>query len=320
VFDLTEANAFGELVAPYRRELLAHCYRMLGSVDDAEDAVQDTLARAWRGRRTFIEAISFRAWLYRIATNACLDAIEGRRRVGAARAERGLRIEPFPDRLLAEPDRADAGPEARFDTRESISLAFLTVLQVLPPRQRAVLLLRDVLSMRAAEVAALLDVSVPAVNSALQRARTTIRGRYTAPNDPVPAGASDEVRSLLDRYVHAWEAADIATLVGLLRDDAVLAMPPRASVIGARAIGDFLGSTFFPERGPIRLVPTSANGSPAFVGYVRRRPDGPFEAAALLVLGLARSPATGAIGIGRIDAFGDPRQLRQFDVPSTLHD
>ena len=140
------AEAFGELTSPYRRELLVHCYRMLGSIDDAEDAVQDALARAWHGRNTFQRAISFRAWLYRIATNACLDAIERRKRDG----EESLGVGPIPDDLL---DDTSAGPEARYDAHESISLAFLTAIQLLPPRQRAVLILRDVLSWRAAEVA-----------------------------------------------------------------------------------------------------------------------------------------------------------------------
>lgn len=157
------AEAFGELVDPYRRELLVHCYRMLGSIDDAEDAVQDALANAWRGRTTFQRDISLRAWLYRISTNACLDAIERRKR--GRGSEESLGVGPYPDELLGG---TSAGPEARYDARESISLAFLRALQLLPPRQRAVLILRDVLSWRATEVAGLLDLSVPAVNSALQ--------------------------------------------------------------------------------------------------------------------------------------------------------
>ena len=284
-------------------------------MDDAEDAVQDALARAWHGRATFKEAISFRAWLYRIATNACLDAIERGRRAAGGVARQSIGIGPFPDRLLALEDWREPGPEARFDARESISLTFLTVLQVLPPRQRAVLLLRDVLSMRASETASMLELSVPAVNSALQRARGTIRSQYSRrPDVPRGGSAARELRSLLDRYVRAWEAADIATLVALLRDDAVLAMPPRPSVVGAAAIGEFLESTFFPERGPIRLAATAANGEPAFAGYVRRRPSGSFEPVALLVVEVTPPPDP---RIARIDAFGDPRHLRWFDVPPT---
>src|SRR5450755_844234 len=175
------AEAFGELTDPYRRALLVHCYRMLGSIDDAEDAVQETLIRAWNGRATFRLAISFRAWLYRIATNTCLDAIARRRRGGAG--EERLGVGPFPDDLLGE---TAAGPETRYDSHESISLAFLTALQLLPPRQRAVLILRDVLSWRAAEVAELLELTVPAVNSALHRARTTVSQHYA----PVAAPAA----------------------------------------------------------------------------------------------------------------------------------
>ncbi len=170
---------FDRLTSPYRRELLVHCYRMLGSIDDAEDAVQDALVRAWTGRRTFRQDISLRAWLYRIATNASLDAIERRRR--GRDGEVSLDVTPIPDRYL---ESTSAGPEARYDTHESISLAFLTVLQRLPPRQRAVLVLRDVLGWRAAEVAVLLEVSESAVNSALHRARTTVARRYPAVNAP----------------------------------------------------------------------------------------------------------------------------------------
>jgi RNA polymerase sigma-70 factor (TIGR02960 family) len=166
-------EAFGELTSSYRRELLVHCYRMLGSIDDAEDAVQDALAGAWHGRNTFQRAISFRAWLYRIATSACLDAIDRRKRRGDR--EESLGVGPIPDEML---DENSAGPEARYDAHESISLAFLTAIQLLPPRQRAVLILRDVLSWRAAEVAELLDLTVPAVNSALHRARMTLSRQY----------------------------------------------------------------------------------------------------------------------------------------------
>src|ERR1700720_2551525 len=168
---LDSADDFGDQATQYRGELLIHCYRMLGTIDEAEDAVQETLARAWQGRQTFRRSISLRAWLYRIATNVCLNAIEQRKR---DRVEPG----PCPDDLLIGIASPETGPEARFDLHESISLAFLTVLQVLPPRQRAVLLLRDVLAFRAAEVAALLDMSVPAVTSALQRARATLRETY----------------------------------------------------------------------------------------------------------------------------------------------
>src|SRR5229473_6238281 len=202
---LDSAEAFGDQVALHQNELLVHCYRMLGTIDEAEDAVQDALARAWQGRQTFRRSVSLRAWLYRIATNVCLNAIELRKR---DRVEERHVIGPSPDHVLSGIAPAETGPEARFDAHESVSLAFLTVLQLLPPRQRAVLLLRDVLTFRAAEVAALLEMSVKGVNSSLQRARTTLRGTYRQTRDL-------RGTNLLERYVRAWEAADVAGLVAL---------------------------------------------------------------------------------------------------------
>jgi RNA polymerase sigma-70 factor (TIGR02960 family) len=304
------AEAFGALVDPHRRELLVHCYRMLGSIDDAEDAVQDALVRAWHGRATFQRSISFRAWLYRIATNACLDAIERRKR-GRAREEH-LGVGPFPDQLLGG---TTPGPEARYDARESISLAFLEALQVLPPRQRAVLILRDVLSWHAAEVATLLDLSIPAVNSALQRARSTLAARDSAPRSlRVDRRRSEpgHLRSLVERYVRAWESADVAGLVALLRDDAVLSMPPGAPVSGAALIGAFLSDSVFRPGRRRRLVPTSANGGPAFVAYASSGADVPLRIFAVLVL------SAGDQGIERIDAFFDPRQIAPFGAPERL--
>ncbi len=304
------AETFGQLVDPHRRELLVHCYRMLGSLDDAEDAVQDALAHAWRGRNTFQRNISLRAWLYRIATNACLDAIERRKR-GRGREE-NLGVGPFPDHMLGE---AAAGPEARYDARESISLAFLTALQVLPPRQRAVLILRDVLSWHSAEVAELLEMSVPSVNSALQRARTSISQRYAPAVGAATTRASADpghLRSLVERYVRAWESADIAGLVALLRDDAVLSMPPGAQVAGARSIGAFLASSVLGGGGHRHLVPMSANGGPAFVAYASSGAGDPLRALTVLLL------EVGEQGIGRIYAFFDPRLFARFGVPDEL--
>jgi RNA polymerase sigma-70 factor (ECF subfamily) len=266
---------------------------MLGTIDEAEDAVQETLARAWQGRQTFRRSISLRAWLYRIATNVCLNAIEQRKR---DQVEPG----PCPDDLLVGIASPETGPEARFDLHESISLAFLTVLQVLPPRQRAVLLLRDVLAFRAAEVAALLEMSVPAVTSALQRARDTLRVNYSSrANAPVPV-------KLLERYVRAWEAADVAGLVALLRDDAVLAMPPMPAVIGSGPIVGFLAESIF-SMGPMRLTASrAANRAPAYALYVRR------ALFALLVI------ASDGHQVTRIDAFADPRVMARFDLPAKV--
>jgi len=283
---LESADAFGDQVADYRSELFAHCYRMLGTVDEAEDALQEALTRAWQGRHTYREQISFRGWLYRIATNTCLNAIAARKR---GHVEPG----PCPDDLLAGIASSDSGPEARYDSHESVSLAFLTVLQVLPPRQRAVLLLRDVLAFRGAEVARLLETSVHAVNSTLQRARMTLRGSYSRPRLVNPP-------NLLERYVKAWEAADVASLVALLREDAVLTMPPKPAVSGARAIGDFLAGSIF-SMGPMRLVATRANESPAYVLYIGER------AFALLVI-----DGDGE-GMARINAYADPRVLARFE-------
>src|SRR5713226_860041 len=209
---LDSAEEFGDQATQHRGELLIHCYRMLGTIDEAEDAVQEALARAWQGRQTFRRSISLRAWLYRIATNVCLNAIELRKR---ARVEERHVIGPSPDHVLTGIAPMETGPEARYDAHESVSLAFLTVLQVLPPRQRAVLILRDALTLRATEVAAALDMSVPAVNSALQRARATLRIGYWSEARSIARG---EPRALLDRYVRAWEAADVTGLVALLRE------------------------------------------------------------------------------------------------------
>jgi RNA polymerase sigma-70 factor, ECF subfamily len=285
------ADTFGDRVAGYRSELFAHCYRMLGSVDEAEDALQEALTRAWQGMPTYREQMSFRAWLYRIATNTCLNVIEARKR---DRTEPG----PCPDDLLRGLPSAEAGPDARYDTHESVSLAFLTVLQVLPPRQRAALLLRDVLAFRSAEVARLLETSVNSVNSSLQRARTTLRGSYERPR-------LAESPRLLDRYVRAWESADVAGLVALLREDAVLTMPPKPSVVGAQPICDFLAENIF-RMGAMNLVRARANQGPAFAGYVRGR------LFALLVVEGDRER------IAHIHAYADPRTIARFDLPAQL--
>ena len=304
------AEAFGEQTSTYRRELLVHCYRMLGSIDDAEDAVQDALVRAWHGRHTFQQAISFRAWLYRIATNACLDAIRSRKR--SEGGERRFEVEPSPDDALEE---TSAGPEARYDAHESISLAFLTALQLLPPRQRAVLILRDVLSWRAAEVAELLELTVPAVNSALHRARTTVSREYV----PISAAIHhpkivepSRLRSLLDRYVQAWEAADVAGLVALLRDDAVVSMPPGLTLTGPQEIGAFLARSVFVDGTRMRLLPVHANGATGFLVYSGSRADTRLRAYAVLMLDVDGTR------IARIGVFVDRRVIARFGLPEEL--
>jgi RNA polymerase sigma-70 factor, ECF subfamily len=306
------ADAFGEAADPFRRELLVHCYRMLGSIDDAEDAVQETFVRAWRSRATFTEAVSFRAWLYRIATNVCLDAIERRKRTPGGAAGRVVEAEPIPEGLL---DATTPGPEALYDAREAISLAFLTALQVLSPRQRGVLILRDVLGWRAAEAAALLGVSVPAANSALHRARGALAETYLRPgaaSAATSARAPGRVRSLLDRYVRAWEAADIAGLVSLLREDAVVTMPPGLAIVGRAAIFEFLATSVFDLGRQIRLERVGSNGDAAYLLSSRRPIDGrtdlAFEPYAVLVVDLD----TDATAVSRMTVFVDPKVIARF--------
>jgi RNA polymerase sigma-70 factor (ECF subfamily) len=267
-----DEEAFRRLTAPYVRELQLHCYRMLGSVHDAEDLLQETLLRAWRRLDTFAGRASFRRWLYTIATNACLNTLERRPRVllfpsGDPVPDDGPppltatieSLQPYPDSLLPETD-----PGTRLELRESVALAFLAAIQHLPPRQRAVLLLRDVLDWSAAEVAELLETTVAAVNSALQRARATVDARPAA--RPTAQGEDE----LLARFVDAWERVDIRGLVALLREDAVLAMPPEPAWFrGREAVGEFFATV--PAGGDlsrIELVPTRANGRPALAAYL----------------------------------------------------
>ncbi len=279
-----DQQAFTSLTEPYRRELLVHCYRLLGSVREAEDLVPETLLRAWRRLDTFRRNVSFRAWLYKIATNVCLDALDKHpqrtlpaaaypasdpREMFAPPITEPIWLEPFPDELLAE---AATGPEARYLTHESITLAFLVVLQILPPRQRAVLIMRDVLEWSANEVAEILDLTVPAVNSALHRARVTLaKHDQTRGRDGATARPADEtLRLLLNQYVHAWETADVGKLIGLLKEEATLTMPPSPSWYRGRdSIRTFMAGWPFSgkARGRWRLRPMHANTQPAFELY-----------------------------------------------------
>jgi RNA polymerase sigma-70 factor (ECF subfamily) len=304
------AEAFDALTSPFRRELLVHCYRMLGSTDDAEDAVQDALARAWRGRATFQRAISVRAWLYRIATNACLDAIERRKRTHGGDAHPS--VGPIPDDVLGD---ASAEPEARYDAHESISLAFLTALQLLPPRQRAVLILRDVLAWRASEVAALLELTVPAVNSALHRARSRMaNSEARSIVARAPAAEPHGLRALLERYVRAWESADVAGLVALLREEAIVAMPPGVIVRGRDAIGAFLAGSVFGGGIRVRLVPVAANRGPGFAVYSAGPGDNVLRMYAILLVDVDESL------VSRITVFADQRLATAFGLAGELPD
>jgi RNA polymerase sigma-70 factor, ECF subfamily len=325
-----DTQAFATLTEPYRRELLLHCYRLLGSLHDAEDMVQETLLRAWRRLNTFEGRGAFRAWLYTIATHVCLDAraAQPRRTLPPRHAppadphqpyappiREPIWLEPFPDDLIAAPD---ANPEARYTLHESVSLAFLTALQLLPPRQRAVLILRDVLDWHAAEVAALLTVTVPAVNSALHRARTTVRRQAPATDgDALPLLPTPDppTRVLLEQYVRAWEAADVAALVALLKQDATLAMPPSPSWYQGRdAIGTFLAAHVFAgdAGGRLRLRPVRANAQPAFAVYQRDAPADPYRAFGIQVLTL------GDAGVAAITNFSDPTLFPTFGAPPIL--
>jgi RNA polymerase sigma-70 factor (ECF subfamily) len=287
--------AFGRLVQPYRRALEIHCYRMLGSPHDAEDVLQDTLLRAWRGLARFDRRSSVHTWLYRIATNACLDELRRRPR----RAEP---VQPFPDaRVEAASPVYD--PAARYALREGMELALLSAIQHLPGRQRAVLILRDVLGWTAPEIAGLLDSTVAGVNSALQRARATIDVRLPEPSEP-PAEATE--RELLRRYIDVWERDDVDSLVALVREDALLRMPPQPWVQGAAAIARFFHETA--TGGDLRriaLAPTRANGRPA-VAMHTRTDSGRLEPHGILVLEVVGDTIAG------FDAFIDPALLPLF--------
>jgi RNA polymerase sigma-70 factor (ECF subfamily) len=282
-----DERAFRALVEPYRRALDVHCYRMLGSVHDAEDVAQETLLRAWSSLGRFERRSSVQTWLYRIATNACLDELERRPR----RAQPA--VDPYPDARLADVVAPISDPAARYAQREGMEIAFLTAIQRLPGRQRAVLILRDVLGWTGAEVADLLETTGAAVNSALQRARATIEHEARA----VAPGATQ--RDLLRRYVDAWEAGDVDALVALLREEAELTMPPGITVSGAAAVGEFLAR----HCGVLRVQPVWANGRPA---VALREPSG--EPHRVVVLDVAGDRIAG------LAAYADPAVLRAFRV------
>jgi RNA polymerase sigma-70 factor (TIGR02960 family) len=271
--------AFATLVERHRRELHVHCYRMVGSFEEAEDLVQETFLRAWRKRESFAGGPGFRAWLYRIATNASLDAIRrSSRRVASLGSFAEVPwLQPYPDQLLDEVAPSDAEPDAVVVARETIELTFMAVIQLLPPQQRAVLILRDVLEWSAAEAAALLDTSVAAANSALQRARATLREQL--PERPADRSASQELsadeQALLQGFIATHENGDAAAAAALLRDDVRVTMPPNPWLYeGLDAIADLMRTAFDRESmGDWRLVATRANRQPAAASYLRRPGD-----------------------------------------------
>jgi len=279
-----DGEAFQELTEPYRRELQVHCYRMLGSFQDAEDALQDTLLAAWQGLKGFEGRASIRTWLYRIATNRCLNARRSASRRPAkewdiaeyeppqpTRLGEIVWLEPFPDALLEGVMDVPLGPEARYEQAESISLAFVTALQVLPPRQLAVLVLRDVLGFHANEVADMLDSTIDSVNSLLKRARASLQRRLPsiAEREPAPAPDSPDERATVAEFVRAYESGDLDALVALLTDDVFLSMPPLPlEYEGRDVVARFYASMIGSGR-RFDLVPTRANGQPAFGAYLR---------------------------------------------------
>jgi RNA polymerase sigma-70 factor (TIGR02960 family) len=320
-----DGDAFRELTEPYRRELQVHCYRMLGSFQDAEDALQNTLLTAWQSLGGFDGRASLRTWLYKIATNRCLDA---RRAAGRRPAKEWdvakvelpeptrlgevVWLEPFPDALLEGAVDVPLGPEARYEQTESISLAFVTALQVLPPRQVAVLILRDVLGFHASEVAGMLDSTVESVNSALKRARATLQRRQppAAGREPAPVSGSPSEDAIVTKFVSAWESADLDGLVALLTDDVFMSMPPMPFEYEGRDVVVRFCAGLFGAGRRFDLVPTRANGQPAFGAYLNA-PDGIRHGTGLYVLTLTgdRICAMTRFDNSVLASFGLPRSL-----------
>ncbi len=312
-----DQEAFSTLVQAHRRELQVHCYRMVGSFTDAEDLVQEAFLRAWRHRETFAGRSTIRAWLYRIATNVCLDHLQRHPRQATSRPDGGPGevswLQPFPDRLL-EPE--ENTPDAVVVARETIELAFLIAVQHLPPRQRAVLILRDVLGWSANETADLLEMSVPSANSSLQRARSTLRENLPPERTEwAPATEpTEQERAVLHRFIEATEQADMAALGALLRHDALFTMPPEPgwyrgrdliielwaeALAGPSAVGEF------------RCLPTRANRQPAVANYLRRTDESEFRALSLDVLRVQEG------WISEVTTFG-PDMFARFELPPLL--
>ncbi len=324
-----DRDAFRRLTEPYRRELQLHCYRMLGSFHDAEDMVQETFLRAWRGLGRFEGRASVRTWLYRIATNACLSNVArpGTRRLlpemqgsPTTRMPEGtpatdiLWLEPYPDAALEALTDQAPGPDARYEMHEAVQLAFVAAIQLLPPRQRAVLVLHDVLGWSASETARLIEGSVASVNSALQRARATLERRLPAGRSSIRQAPDDGQRALLERYLRAWEDADVDGFVALLREDAVLSMPPWPRWYRGRdAIGAFFTWAARPGgRGPYHLVPTSANRQPAFAFYCGGGQRDEWRFHNIQVVTLQDT------GIAAMVNFVTPELRAAFDLPAVI--
>ena len=321
-----DGEAFRELTGPHLRELQVHCYRMLGSFQDAEDAVQETMLAAWQGIGGFTEErASLRTWLYKIATNRCLNARRSASRRPAkewnipgveppepTRMGEVVWLEPYPDALLEGAIDVAIGPEARYQQSESISLAFVTALQVLPPRQLAVLILHDVLGFHANEVAAMLDSTVDSANSALKRARASLQRRLqpTDEREPAPAPDSPAEDAIVAKFVSAYESADLDALVSLLTDDVFMSMPPMPLEYQGRDVVARFCAVLFGAGRRFDLVPTRANGQPAFGAYLRA-PTGIRHGTGLFVLTLAGERISAMIRFESsvLPWFGLPRSL-----------
>lgn len=323
-----DKDAFERLAEPCRGEIQLHCYRMLGTIHDAEDLVQDTFVRAWQSIDHFEERASFRSWLYRIATNACLNSLKLRSRMrrylpescgpaaehmpGTQPATDVAWLEPYPDSALENIADSAPQPDTRFESHEFVRLAFVAAIQHLPPRQRAALLLHDVLGWSAEESARLLDASVAAVNGALQRARATLRKRVPPPG-VTSSPPTDRQLALIDRYMRCWENMDVDGFVNLLREDAVLSMPPwREWYAGRHRIGDLFLWTARPGgHGPFRLVRTAANRQPAFAFYCRQQGRG-WIAHSIQVIDLDGD------SIAAMTSFVTPSLFHAFGLPDAM--
>jgi RNA polymerase sigma-70 factor (ECF subfamily) len=324
-----DERAYDRLVEPHRAELRAHCYRMLGSAHDAEDALQDTLLRAWRGLARFEGRSSLRSWLYTIATNACLKAMQRRPKLvlpidygppadphdalGQPLLE-SVWVEPYPDEGLGVADGL-AGPEARYEQRESVELAFIAALQYLPARQRAVLILRDVLGFSAREVAHALETTPASVDSALQRAHKTVDQRLPQRSQQATLRAlgDDRLREIVDGFIDAWERADVDAVVAMLADDAVMTMPPMPTWFrGREAVAAFLRTRPFAGRRRWHAVPTRANGQLAIAQYLWDAEQQSFVAHGVNILTLEGTQ------IAEINAFLAPEMFERFGLPAVV--
>ncbi len=333
--NLREDQAFEQLSEPFRREIKLHCYRMLGSLHEAEDLVQETFLRAWRSFSSFEagtsdERGSFRAWLYKIATNACLNALEGRKHqqrylpdqlgpAGPPKMEGGPALdvpwlEPYPDANLEGLVDLAPNPEARYTARESVELAFVAAIQQLPPRPRAALMLCDVLGWTSSEAASLLGGSTVSINSALQRARERLSHRDSDRRPRLESQSTPTQQKLLVRYLQAWEGHDVDGFVALLKEDATVVMPPWLQwFIGREVIGTFFAAVW-KTCGGLRMLPTSANGQPAFAVYEFSGADRRWNANSIHVLTLENDAICG------VTLFLDPHLFHDFGLPQFLPD